>query len=66
MIFLWDQSFMSQSFGIFVENPRNTTIQGNEFLAKPESRTGMTNTNRIGKDKILNKWVRIIKGRFKG
>ena len=25
-IFLWDKSFMTQSYGIFVENPRHTTI----------------------------------------
>jgi transcription elongation factor len=36
-IFLWDPKDFAQSNGIFVENPRNVTILGNEFLKGVES-----------------------------
>ena len=67
-LFLWDKQFMNQSFGIFVENTRNVTLQGIEHFQKdPNKRAaGLVNKNRIQKDKLLNKVVKIINGDFKG
>lgn len=67
-LFLWDRKFMNQSFGIFVENTRNVTLQGTEHFQKdPNQRAaGLVNKNRIQKDKLLNKVVKIINGDFKG
>lgn len=68
VLFLWDRNFMTSSQGIFVENPRNTTLCGSEFLQNASNRVkgGLINTNRIQKDKLLNKVVLIINGPFKG
>lgn len=60
---------MTTSYGVFVENPRSVTIAGNEFFASADNRgqhMSLINQNRIGKDKLLNKWVLIIQGPFKG
>lgn len=60
---------MQQSYGIFVENPKNVVIAGTEFLQnvpRDNRARGVVNTNRIGRDRILNKWVLIISGTFKG
>jgi transcription elongation factor len=70
VLFLWDRNFLTSSHGIFVENPRNTTLCGSEFLHNASNRVkgagGLLNTNRIQRDKLLNKVVLIINGPFKG
>lgn len=51
IVFLWDRQFMTQSNGIFVENPKNTTLLGADLLKGVEDnnygKRQMANTNKI-------------------
>lgn len=76
-LFLWDPKFLEQSGGIFVEHPRNITIQGHEFIRTDQNNIRgasnnqsqgkiAANPNRIQRHKLLNKYIIVIRGEFKG
>lgn len=68
ILFLWDQRFLNQSNGIFVEHARSVTHQGYDLLKSDggQNAPGIANPSRIGKHPLLNKTVQIVKGSFKG
>ena len=57
-LFLYNKEFV-QSNGIFVENSRNVTICGAEFLKEGQGQTSATQ-NRFIKDTLVNQMVVII------
>ena len=67
VLFLWDAKFMQRSAGIFVEQSKNVTIRGHEFITNRASEINQKgNMNRIAIHELVGKWVRIISGEFKG
>ena len=69
VLFLWDTKFMQRSAGIFVEQSKNVTIRGHEFISNRASEININqkgNMNRIATHELVGKWVRIISGEFKG
>ena len=67
VLFLWDVKFMHRSAGIFVEQSKNVTIRGHEFIANRAAEAHQKgNMNRIGIHDLVGKVVSIISGEFKG
>jgi transcription antitermination factor NusG len=67
VLFLWDVKFMHRSAGIFVEQSRNVTIRGHEFISnRGHEINPKGNFNRIQIHEFVNKEVQIISGEFKG
>lgn len=65
-VFLWDSKNYSASNGVFAEKPINLIIAGSEFLKSSEENGHLMTQNRILRDKLLNKPVKVIQGRYKG
>ena len=65
ILFLWDNKYMQRSAGIFVEQAKNLTIRGHEFISKHNADQNK-NINRIQKHDLQGKEVHIISGEFKG
>jgi len=52
---------------IFAEKAKNATIKGHELLKNDrKSQQGIVNQNRIQRHPLLNKWIQVVHGEYKG
>ena len=70
-LFLWSRNYLNRSNGIFVVSCQDVRIQGHDIIDKEQAADyhgtrQPINSNRIMRDKLLNKRVIITTGQYKG